>query len=184
MCPWASGFLKTGKAEKPSGSETCDCKASISEHFCHGGEWVCTDFLQIWVCTKDLWLLSKKGLPVLMSKSVSGEWLLESLGSSEGETFGFVPAGRGGAFGAAKVGLVGKFWNILCCYKWAFCKVLSFNLYSCNKCSVCCQIWGGLQVTLKWQSYSFNESPKGPEIDWNIFFSIWWLVQHFLWPGA
>ena len=29
--------------------------------------------------------------------------------SSKGETFGFVPIGRGGAFGAARVGLVGKF---------------------------------------------------------------------------
>ena len=29
--------------------------------------------------------------------------------SSKGETFGFVPTGRGGAFGAAGVGLVGKF---------------------------------------------------------------------------
>ena len=29
--------------------------------------------------------------------------------SSKGETFGFVPAGRGGAFGAAGAGLVGKF---------------------------------------------------------------------------
>ena len=159
MCPWASGFLKTGKADKPSGSETCDCKASNSESFCHGREWVHIDFLHIWVCTKDLSLLYKKGLPVLMSKRVSGESLLESLGSSKEETFGFVPAGRGGAFGAAGAGLVEIFWNILCCSNLAFCKVLSFNLYSCNKCSVCCQILGGLQVTLKWQNYSFNESP-------------------------
>ena len=43
-----------------------------------------------------------------MSKSVSRESLLESLGSSKGETFGFVTAGRGGAFGAAGAGLVGK----------------------------------------------------------------------------
>ena len=43
-----------------------------------------------------------------MSKSVSGELLLESLVSSEGEPSGFVPAGRGGAFGAAGAGLVGK----------------------------------------------------------------------------
>ena len=43
-----------------------------------------------------------------MSKSVSRESLLESLGSSKGETFGFVTAGRGGAFGAAGEGLVGK----------------------------------------------------------------------------
>ena len=44
-----------------------------------------------------------------MIKIVSGEWLSESLGSSKGETFGFVPAGGGGAFGAAEAGLVGKF---------------------------------------------------------------------------
>ena len=29
--------------------------------------------------------------------------------SSKGETFGFVPTGRGGAFGTAGVGLGGKF---------------------------------------------------------------------------
>ena len=151
ICPWAWGFLKTGKVEKLSGSETCDSKASNSESFCHGGEYI-PIFSQIWVCTKDLSLLSKKGLPVLVSKSVSAESFLASLGSIEGETFGFVPAGRGGAFGAAGEGLVGKFWNILHCSNWDFCKVLSFNLYSCNKCSVCCQILGGLQVTLKWQN--------------------------------
>ena len=44
-----------------------------------------------------------------MSKSVSGESLLESLGSSEGETFGFVPTDRGGEFGAAGAGLVETF---------------------------------------------------------------------------
>ena len=43
-----------------------------------------------------------------MSK-VSGELLSEVLGSSKGETFGAVPVGRGGAFGVAGVGLVGKF---------------------------------------------------------------------------
>ena len=48
-------------------------------------------------------------LPVLVSKGVSGESLSELLGSSKGETFGVVPVGRGGAFGAARVGLVGKF---------------------------------------------------------------------------
>ena len=52
------------------------------------------------------WNLS---LPVLVSKNVLGESLLESLGSNKGETSGFVPAGRGGAFGAAGAGLVGKF---------------------------------------------------------------------------
>ena len=66
-----------------------------------------------------------------------------TLGSSKGEIFGFMPASRGGAFGAARAGLDGKFWNILYCSNWAFCKVLSSNLYSCNKCSACCQISGG-----------------------------------------
>ena len=124
-------------------SETCDCKASNSESLCCGGEQVSANFLQIWICVNDLSLLSKKVLPVLVSKGVSRKSLLESLGSSKGETFGFVPAGRGGAFGASEAGLIGKFWNILCCFNWAFCKVLSFNLYSCNKCSVCCRILGG-----------------------------------------
>ena len=44
-----------------------------------------------------------------MSKGVSGESLSELLGSSKGETFGVAPVGRGGAFGPARVGLVGKF---------------------------------------------------------------------------
>ena len=158
MGPWASGFLKTGKAEEPSASEICDCKASNSESLCRGGEWVSADFLQIWVCVKDL-LLSKKVLPVLVSKGVSGESLSELLGSSKGEIFGVGPVGREGAFGVAGVGLVRKFWNILCCFNWAFCKVLSFKLYSCNMCSICCWILGGLEFTLKWQNYSFNESP-------------------------
>ena len=74
MCPWASGFLKIGKAEKPLASETCDCKASNSESLCHEGEQVNADFLQIRVCAKDL-LLSKKVLPVLVSKGISGESL-------------------------------------------------------------------------------------------------------------
>ena len=42
-------------------------------------------------------------------QKVSGELLSEVLGSSKGETFGAVPVGRGGAFGVAGVGLVGKF---------------------------------------------------------------------------
>ena len=103
MCPWASGFLKTGKAEKPSASETCDCKASNSESLYREGEWV------------GRLLLFRKVLSVWMSKGVLGESLPESLGSSKGETLGFVPAGRGGALGATGAGLVGKFWNILCC---------------------------------------------------------------------
>ena len=44
-----------------------------------------------------------------MSKGVLGESLPESLGSSKGETFGVAPVGRGGAFGVAGAGLVGKF---------------------------------------------------------------------------
>ena len=159
MCPWVSGFLKTGKMENPLASETCDCKASNSESLCRGGEWVSADFLQIWVCVKDL-LLSKKVLPVLVSKGVSGESLLEPLGSSKGETFGIAPVGRGGAFGVAGAGLIGKFWSILCCSNWAFCKVSSSNLYSCYKCFACCQILGGgARISLKWQNYSFNEDP-------------------------
>ena len=43
----------------------------------------------------------------------------ESLSSNKGETSGFMPAGRGGAIGAAGARLVGKFWNILCCSNWA-----------------------------------------------------------------
>ena len=114
----------------------------------------------MWVCVKDL-LLSKKVLPVLVSKGVSGESLSELLGSSKGELFGVAPVGRGGAFGVAGVGLVRKFRNILCCFNWAFCKVLSFKLCSCKMCSICCWILGGLEFTLKWQNYSFNESPHG-----------------------
>ena len=51
----------------------------------------------------------EKVLPVLVSKIVSGDSLLESLVSSKGETFGFALVGRGGAFGGAGAGLVGKF---------------------------------------------------------------------------
>ena len=124
-------------------SETCDCKASNSESLCCGGEWLSADFLQVWVYAKDLSLLFRRVLPVLVSKSVSGESLSELLGSNKGETFGVVPVGRGGAFG---VGFVEKFCKILCCFNWAFCKVLSFNLYSCNKCTLCCQILWGLEL--------------------------------------
>ena len=138
-------FLKTGKAEKPWASESCDCKASNSESLCHEGEWVGSNFLQIWDCAKDL-LLSRKVFPVLVSKSISGESLSESLGSRKRETFGFVPVGREGAFGAAGAGLVEKFGNILCCSNWSFCKVSSSNSCSCNKHSVCCRISGGLEV--------------------------------------
>ena len=44
-----------------------------------------------------------------MSKGVLGESLPESLGSRKGEISGFVPPGRGGALGATRAGLVGKF---------------------------------------------------------------------------
>jgi len=47
-------------------------------------------------------------LPVVVSQSVSGE-SSEALSSRKRETFGFAPVGRGGAFGAAGAGLVGKF---------------------------------------------------------------------------
>ena len=57
-----------------------------------------------------------------------------------------MPVGRGGAFGVAGAGLIGKFWSILCCSNWAFCKVSSSNSYSCNKCSICCWISGGLEL--------------------------------------
>ena len=99
MCPWTSGFLKTGKVEKPSASETCDCKGSSSESLCHEGEWIGSTFLQLRVCGKNLLLLFRKVLSVLMSKGVLGESLPESLGSSKGETLGFVPIGRGGVLG-------------------------------------------------------------------------------------
>ena len=159
MCPWASRFLITRKTEKPLASEICDGKAINSESLCCRGERLSTDFLQIRVCAKDLSLLSRRALPVLVSKNILGESLLESLGSNKGETSGFVPAGRGGAFGAAGAGLVGKFWNILCCSNWVFYKVSSSNSYLSSKCSVCCRILWGLEFTLKWQNYSFNLSP-------------------------
>ena len=44
-----------------------------------------------------------------MLKGVLRESLPESLGSIQGETLGFVPAGRGGALRATRAGLVGKF---------------------------------------------------------------------------
>ena len=43
-----------------------------------------------------------------MSKGVLGESLPESLGSSKGETLGFVPIDRGGVLGATRAGLVRK----------------------------------------------------------------------------
>ena len=110
-CLWALTLFNIGKAKRSLASQTWDCKASSLESLCRKGEWVNVNFLQIWVCVKDL-LLSKKVLPVLVSKGVSGESLSELLGSSKGETFGVVPVGRG-VSGAAGVRLVGKFWNIL-----------------------------------------------------------------------
>ena len=53
---------------------------------------------------------------------------------------------RGGALGTARAGMVGTFWNILCCCNWAFCKVLSCNLYSYNEHSTCWRIPGGLEL--------------------------------------
>ena len=50
-----------------------------------------------------VWGMGGEGGPDL------GESLLESLGSKKGKTSGFVPAGRGGAFGAAGAGLGGNF---------------------------------------------------------------------------
>ena len=161
MCPWASGFLKTGKVEKPSASETCDCKASNSESLCHEGEWVGSTFLQLRVCGKNLLLLFRKVLSVLMSKGVFGESLPESLGSSKGETLGFVPIGRGGVLGATGAGLVGKFWNILCCYNWAFCKFSSSNSYSCNKCSACCRMSGGLELPWNGRTTALMRTHRG-----------------------
>ena len=55
--------------------------------------------------------------------------------------------GRGGGIGAARAGLVGKRWRILCCSNWVFCKVLSSNSYLCNKCSVCHRISWGLELS-------------------------------------
>ena len=143
----------------------------VIQSLIHGGEQVSAGFLQIWVCAKDLSLLSRRALPLWVSKNISEESLLASLGSNKVETSGFMPADRGWAFGVAGAGLVGKFWNILCCSNWAFCKVSSSNSYSSSKCSVCCRISWGVKFTLKWQNYSFNESPQGPEINWNIFSS-------------
>ena len=88
-----SGFLKTGKAEKPSASETCNCKASNSESLC-------------WEAGR--LLLFRKVFSVLMLKGVLGESLSKSLGFIKGETLGYVPSGRGGALGATGAGLVGK----------------------------------------------------------------------------
>ena len=87
-------FLKTGKVEKQSASETCNCKASNSESLCFEGGRL---------------LLFRKVLSVLMLKGVLRESLPESLGSIRGETLGFVPAGRGGALGVTGEGLIGEF---------------------------------------------------------------------------
>ena len=87
-------FLKTGKVEKQSALETCNCKASNSESLCFEGG-------RLRLFRKVSW--------VLMLKDVLRELLPESLGSIRGETLGFVPAGRGGALGATWEGLIGKF---------------------------------------------------------------------------
>ena len=101
--------------------------------------------------------------------------------SSKGETFGFVPAGRGGAFGAARIGLVGTFWNILCCSNWAFCKVSSFNSYSCF---VYCRILGGLELPWNGRITALLRAHRGQKSTGFFFPSVWWMVLHFLWPGA
>ena len=111
ICPWASTFLKTGKAEKPSASETCNCKARNSESLC-------------WEAGR--LSLFRKVLSVLMLKGILGELLSKSLGFIKGGALGFVPSGRGGALGATGAGLVEKSWSIFCCSNWAFCKVSSF----------------------------------------------------------
>ena len=84
-----------------------------------------------------------------MTKRDSEESLLKSFCSGIEGTFSFVPVARGArgeALGAAGAGLAGKFSNILCCFIWVFGKVSSSNSYSCNKCSTCCQISGGLEL--------------------------------------
>ena len=75
-------------------SDACDCKASNSESRCSKAGRL---------------LLFRKMLSVLMLKGVLRELLPKSLGSIKGETLGFVPAGRGGALGVTRAGLVGKF---------------------------------------------------------------------------
>ena len=57
-----------------------------------------------------------------MSKSVLGE-SSESLGSRNGETFGLMPVGRGGAFGAGGARLGGNRFKFLCCSNWTFVKL-------------------------------------------------------------
>ena len=147
------------------------------------GEWVDSKFLQLRVCVKNLLLLFREVLSVLMSKGVLGESLPESLGSRKGEISGFVPPGRGGALGATRAGLVGKFWNILCCYNWAFCKFSSSNSYSCNKCSACCQISGGLELPWNGRITALMRAHGGQK-SIGIFFPRLAARSTFSWPGA
>ena len=70
-------------------------------------------------------------------------------------------AGRGGTFGAAREGFVGKFWNILCCSNWAFCKVSSSNSYLCNNFYVCCRISWGLELHWNGRIAALMRAHKG-----------------------
>ena len=112
-----------------------------------------------------------------MSKGVLKESLPESLGSSKGETLGFVPTGRGGALIATRAGLVRKFWNILCRSNWAFPKVLSSNSYSCNKCSACCLILGGLELPCNCKITTSIRAHRGQK-SIGIYFFFPCLVAH------
>ena len=114
------------------------------------------------------WMLSFK--PTFSLSSFT--FIKRPFSSSSLKAFGVVPVGRGRAFGAAGAWLVGKFWNILCCSNWAFCKVLSSTWYSCNKCSVLPNI-RRVRIYLEMARNQLE-----------YFFLTWWLVQHFLWPNA
>ena len=71
----------------------------VITYYCYSERW----------CGNNVLLLLRKVVSVLMSKVILGESLPESLGSRKGETSGFVPPGRGGALGATRAGLAGKF---------------------------------------------------------------------------
>ena len=162
MCPWVSGFLKTGKMEKALVLETCDCKTSNSESHSWRRTSKCKYEFNFHATKEGFVLVFCKYESVPRTYHYCPEehcqfWCQKT--SDKGETFGVAPVGRGGAFGVAGVGLVRKFWNILCCSNWPFYKVVLSTWYSCNKCSVCCRILGGLEFTLKWQNYCFNERP-------------------------
>ena len=92
----------------------------------------------------------------------------------------YVPFGRGGALGATGIGLVG---NILCCSNWAFCKALSSNSYSCNKCSACCRILGKLELPWNGRITASTRAYRGQK-SIGILFPCLMVVQHSLWPYA